>query len=149
LDDADAIAERLGDFEAVRGEKERRAAESQRAQQRSQHAGAARIHADHRLVDDEELRLVQQRRGECQPLLHAVRIAFDELAAPFGQIEEAEQLLEACLASGRWHLVEVGRNRPIIMRIVVVLPAPFGPRKPKISPRATSSERSSTAVKEP
>src|SRR5476651_2731636 len=32
------------------------------------------------------------------------------------------------------------------MRIVVVLPAPFGPRKPTTSPRATVKERSSTAV---
>src|SRR5471032_800345 len=33
--------------------------------------------------------------------------------------------------------------------IVVVLPAPFGPRKPKNSPSATSSDRPSTAVIEP
>src|SRR4051812_3659179 len=35
------------------------------------------------------------------------------------------------------------------MRIVVLLPAPFGPRKPTISPRATSNETSSMAVKAP
>jgi len=28
----------------------------------------------------------------------------------------------------------VGRMRPTIIRIVVVFPAPFGPRNPKISP---------------
>ena len=33
------------------------------------------------------------------------------------------------------------------MRIVVVLPAPFGPRKPKDSPCATSKSTWSTAVK--
>ena len=31
------------------------------------------------------------------------------------------------------------------MRIVVVLPAPFGPKSPKISPRATAKESPSTA----
>src|SRR5512145_3170579 len=33
-----------------------------------------------------------------------------------------------------------------MMRMVVVLPAPLGPRKPTISPRLTSNERLSTAV---
>src|SRR4051794_19401584 len=42
---------------------------------------------------------------------------------------------------------EVGSDRPAITRIVVVLPAPFGPRKPKISPGATERLRSSTATK--
>src|SRR5450759_5461637 len=35
--------------------------------------------------------------------------------------------------------------RPTIMRIVVVLPAPLGPRKPKTSPRRTERLRWSTA----
>ena len=44
---------------------------------------------------------------------------------------------------------EVGSDSPARMRMVVVLPAPFGPRKPKISPRRTWSEMPSTAVKSP
>ena len=39
--------------------------------------------------------------------------------------------------------------RPTIALIVVVLPAPFGPRKPKNSPAGMRSETSSTAVKSP
>jgi hypothetical protein len=35
------------------------------------------------------------------------------------------------------------------IRTVVVLPAPFGPRKPSISPRATLNDTSSTAVRPP
>jgi hypothetical protein len=35
------------------------------------------------------------------------------------------------------------------MRIVVVLPAPLGPRMPTISRSATANETSSTAVKSP
>src|SRR5262249_46631967 len=35
------------------------------------------------------------------------------------------------------------------MRIVVVLPAPFGPRNPRISPRSTRKLTSSTAVSRP
>src|SRR5579863_6744873 len=44
---------------------------------------------------------------------------------------------------------EVGGSSPHKMRMVVDLPAPLGPRNPKISPRFTSSETRSTAVKSP
>src|SRR6266576_5975251 len=42
----------------------------------------------------------------------------------------------------------IGETQPII-RIVEVLPAPFGPRKPNDSPRATSKSTWSTATNEP
>ena len=42
-----------------------------------------------------------------------------------------------------------GGNTPARMRMVVLLPAPLGPRKPTISPAATSNETSSIAVKAP
>src|ERR671922_1967059 len=40
---------------------------------------------------------------------------------------------------------EVGHRKQVSMRMVVVLPAPFGPRKPTISPFFTSNEIWSTA----
>ena len=43
----------------------------------------------------------------------------------------------------------VGFSSPAIIRIVVVLPAPFGPRKPWISPGCTSRLTPSTAVNVP
>src|SRR5574338_933568 len=44
---------------------------------------------------------------------------------------------------------DVGFRRPAMIRIVVVFPAPFGPRKPWICPGSTSRLTSSTAVKAP
>src|ERR1700722_14976045 len=44
---------------------------------------------------------------------------------------------------------EVGAIRVPRIRTVVVLPAPFGPRKPNTSPRATVNDTSATAVREP
>src|SRR2546426_12735014 len=41
---------------------------------------------------------------------------------------------------------DVGGKKHVSMRIVVVLPAPFGPRKPTIWPFSTSNEMVSTAV---
>ena len=43
----------------------------------------------------------------------------------------------------------VGVMKPASMRMVVDLPAPFGPRKPSTSPRATLNDTLSTAVKPP
>ena len=40
---------------------------------------------------------------------------------------------------------EVGKMSPISILMVVVLPAPFGPTKPKISPSSTTRSRSFTA----
>jgi len=40
----------------------------------------------------------------------------------------------------------LGRMRPMRMRMVVVLPAPLGPTKPKISPRSTEKEMPSSAT---
>ena len=39
-----------------------------------------------------------------------------------------------------------GRNSPVAMRSVVVLPAPFGPTMPKNEPRGTSRLTSATAI---
>ena len=53
-----------------------------------------------------------------------------------------------CSARGRPSTVavpDVGASRPRIMRIVVDLPAPFGPRKPVTMPGRTVKVRSSTA----
>src|SRR4051794_6776984 len=44
---------------------------------------------------------------------------------------------------------DVGLMRPTSIRIVVVFPAPFGPRKPKTSPRCSSKETLSTIVLSP
>ena len=44
---------------------------------------------------------------------------------------------------------EVGGMKPASMRMVVDLPAPFGPRNPSTSPRATLNDTSSTAMRWP
>src|SRR5947209_6998282 len=44
---------------------------------------------------------------------------------------------------------EVGARKPVIIFIVVDLPAPLGPRNPSTSPRGTVNEMSSTALSGP
>src|ERR1041384_4775697 len=43
----------------------------------------------------------------------------------------------------------VGGIKPVIMRMVVDFPAPFGPRNPSTSPLLTLKDTSSTAIFEP
>src|SRR5690554_6949863 len=40
---------------------------------------------------------------------------------------------------------DVGGRKPVIIRIVVDLPAPFGPRKPSTSPLSTANDTPRTA----
>ena len=65
----------------------------------------------------------------------------------------SEAFARSVAAARSWPLTrmrpDVGFSNPAIMRIVVVLPAPFGPRKPWISPGATLRLTPSTAVKLP
>ena len=54
-----------------------------------------------------------------------------------------------CLATSKPATVavpDVGLRRVVRMRRVVVLPAPFGPRKPTTSPSSTSRSTPSTAT---
>jgi hypothetical protein len=44
---------------------------------------------------------------------------------------------------------DVGRASPTIILSAVVLPAPFGPRKPVTAPARTANDNSSTAFTEP
>src|SRR5215471_16931732 len=44
---------------------------------------------------------------------------------------------------------EVGSSSPVMQPMVVLLPLPFGPRKPNIAPAGTASDRFSTATLAP
>ena len=48
-----------------------------------------------------------------------------------------------------WSVPLVTGETQAIIRIALVFPAPFGPRKPKDSPGATSKSMASTAVRPP
>ena len=148
-----------------------------------------RIEPAHRLVEDEELRIVHERGGEAGALEHALREAAHRAIDRVGDPDALERRLDparevrpakAVEAPAERHelarrevrvdvrvlrqeadaahrlgrgdrLAEerrapaVGAMSPVSILIVVVLPAPFGPRKPKISPAPTVNEMPRTA----
>jgi hypothetical protein len=48
-----------------------------------------------------------------------------------------------------WTVPRVGVTTPHIIEMAVVLPAPFGPRRPKIWPGSTARSSASTARRVP
>ena len=152
---------------------------------------ALRVEAVDRLVEEQHLRVAEQRSRDAEPLAHAEREATGALAGdvlqahhaqhlvhpPGGdarQLGEAEQVAaraaaavhrlgveqRADLAGGvgepaegvaadRWRGRRSGASRPRIMRIVVDLPEPLGPRKPVTAPGRTWKDRLCTAVLAP
>src|SRR5439155_18994532 len=91
-DDADLIAHFLRDLERVRAHQDPDAALAHLSEDIFDKARATRIEADHRLVDDDGLRAMEERGAHDEALLHAVRKAFDELVLPPAQLGQLEHL---------------------------------------------------------
>src|SRR5207245_3928454 len=70
-------------------------------------AGALRIEANSGLVEEEHLRVVEQRRRQRDLLPHASRVARKEVVAPLPQVEELEQRIDAAIPKAWLDVVEV------------------------------------------
>src|SRR5512140_1494151 len=66
---------------------------------------------------------------------------------PTRRIAASKSLRSSCPSMTTWPLV--GLTRPTSIRIVVVLPAPFGPRNPNTSPRWRANDTSETTSRSP
>ena len=146
------------------------------------------VEAVDRLVEHQDRRVAEQRRGDAQPLLHAEgesplacgppRPARSAPAPrrPGGARSRcsarstADATTRCVRCARRWHpaarrpraaggfrgrrpatraVPDVGRSRPRMTRIVVVLPVLFGPRKPVTCPGRAAKLSPSTAVTAP
>jgi hypothetical protein len=63
--------------------------------------------------------------------------------------DDRVEFLPVCVWVQAHDLDDARVRSPITHSTVVVLPAPFGPRMPKISPSATENDTSSTATRDP
>ena len=92
---------------------------------------------------------VMERANELEVLVGAEALVE---RTRFGHIADAGLDLHRLLGdavTGHQAVPEVGANIPVSIFTVVDLPAPFGPRNPKISPGCTSRDRPSTALLSP
>ena len=179
--DDEPVAELLGLVHVVRREHEGHALLLEPEQPVPDHVPRLRVEPGRRLVEQQQVGVVDQRAGDREPPLHAARERLDLVAGALGQLDEVEQLVdprlqlaprepevaavdEQVLADGQLDVEGVllrddaepgpdlrarrvagsrprmrsvppltGETQPII-RIVELLPAPFGPRKPNASP---------------
>src|SRR5258707_238233 len=141
-DDADTVAHLLRDLERVRAHQNRDALLAHPAEHVFDEHGAARVEANHRLVDDDRLRPMQECRAHHEPLLHAMRKRFDQLVLPAPELEEFQHLAHAIAdaraveaVKGRVTTKEAARRYPA-GAFPTRLAVPFGP-----SPRASTRIR--------
>ena len=192
VDDGDPVAERVGLVEVVGGEEDGHALVAQPAHL-VPHVGAAlRVEAGGRLVEEDDLRLVDDAERDVDPAPLAAGVGLALAVGVLGELEGVQRVGGAPLAprpcrcrtagpaapaprgrstrprccrpgrrsrcAGAPRPGRVRRSAPAMVasppsgsisvasiRSVVVLPAPLGPRKPKISPSATSRSTPRTA----
>ena len=123
-DDGDAAAQRLGVAEDVRAEEHRPALVAQLENQRADVAAAERIEPGHRLVEEDQLRVVEQRLRDADALHHPLR-ELPQLQAPLG-------------ADARPRRAASRTRRPAIRRAVAEQPREVR----RAAPRPSGSRRS-------
>ncbi len=90
-DDRHPVAELLDLGQQVAREHHRDPLVGQPPDQQAHVPHAARIEAGGRLVEQQQLRIAQQRGGDSEPLAHAVRVAPDPIAGPLGQLDRRQR----------------------------------------------------------
>ena len=94
-------AELLDDFQHVRGEEHGRAASDALLERVAERARGHGVHALERLVEEQQIRIGHQRRGQREFLLHAVRIFERQLFLLVREIHHRQQFLGSARARCR------------------------------------------------
>ena len=96
----EAVAQLLGLVHVVGGQHERDALLLEPVEAVPQDVAGLRVEAGRRLVEQQQLGLVDQRAGDRDPPLHPARQRLDLARGPLGELHEVEQLGGAALALG-------------------------------------------------
>ena len=108
--DRDAVAQLLDLAHQVRGQQHGHALVGEPAHEHPHVAHAGRVEPGRRLVEQQQARRAQQRGGDPEPLLHAVRVALDLVALAVGEVDRVERGVDARVrvaAVERGHQLEV------------------------------------------
>ena len=109
--DRDLVAEALGLLDVVRAHQDRDALGAQPVDQRPQLLADLRVEADGRLVEQQQLRLVQQRAGDQQAPAHAAAELVDLRLAALGEVRDGERRGRSRPRGGRRTRGRGGRRR--------------------------------------
>ncbi len=91
VDDGDPITKRFGDLQRVRRQEHRTTVPCEGAEQVFEQPSRPRVEAHHRLIDDNQLRLVNQSRADQDLLTHTVRVALDQFVLPRCELKKLEK----------------------------------------------------------
>ena len=108
VNDADAVAERIGLEHVMGGEQDGLALGLEVADDLAELASADGIETDGRLVQEKDFGVVQEGAGDVEALLHAARIALDALAAAVFQPDQLEQVGDALFGELWIDMVKTG-----------------------------------------
>ncbi len=115
IDDRDFAAETFRLTEVVRGHHDGAAAvAAQRGEQRPHRRGGLRIESRHRLVEDDQRRIVDQRARQCEALPHAAAVTFNEIVGAFHKPDQGQQLRRPFTGDPRGQIVQRGRIQEIL-----------------------------------
>ena len=113
VDDPHDVGQLLDLGQDVARDEDRPARIGQVAQLRPQAVDPGRVEAVGRLVEDEQLRVVQEGRGDAEPLAHPQRVVVDVDRRPIGEAHEREHSSTRPLAgSGPVEAITVRLSRP-------------------------------------
>jgi hypothetical protein len=90
IDHADAIAQSGGLFHVVRRVDDRPAVGTQRLDTLEDRVAGLRVHTHRRLIQQDELRLVNQGRRQVQPPLHTARVGERAIAGAIFELDELQ-----------------------------------------------------------
>ena len=118
VDDRRAVADLLDLVQQVRGEEDRGAAGAELAHQLAHVLHALRVEAAGGLVEDHELGRVDERVGDAEALLHAVRVVADLGVGALAQADDVEHLVDARLVDSA---VEAAHEAQVLARAHVAV----------------------------
>ena len=110
------VAQSLGLVHVMRGQQHRGAVGAERADARPQRMAHRRVEPRRRLVEDQQLRPVDQRRRHGEATPEAARQPLCQHIGVASQIEEVEQLLDPRLERGATHCMEAAEHAEVLAR---------------------------------
>ena len=107
VDDADPVGEHVGLLEVLRREEDRHPQLDVEPANLLPHRGAAdRVEAGRGLVEEQDLRVVDERRGEVEPAPHAARVRADSAIEGVTDVDQLGQLGDAAVGVASGQAVE-------------------------------------------
>ncbi len=113
-DQTDMVAELLGLFEDVGREENRLAARLEIADQVLEQRLRDRIEARERLVEDQDVGVVEDRADELDLLLHALRQRLDLRLGPLSELDAFEPLADQLLGAPTLDSVQLGEEQQMV-----------------------------------